>query len=228
MLLSEACRRRDSRQHRPCRDRRKIGQTDLSRHREPRRPDRDGSDRGARTPPLGFDGPQARNPGPDHVRPRPRYRAALAACDRGGDRDARDAARHRPQKLRENDRRQRSARRRADCAESSRLGSGQGIFEMGRGAVRRRLSRPLHLEHGKTGARRAHLYRLSAQQPRRDRDRRLFAAGAAGRPGRDAAVLGGGRERRQTGPLHYRDRAGAAGRARGPIPGPRCTVCASR
>ena len=99
-------------------------------------------------------------------------------------------------------------------APKARLGSGQGVFEMGRGAVRRRLSRPLHLEHGKTGARRAHLYRLSAQQPRRDRDRRLFAAGAAGRPGRDAAVLGGGRERRQTGPLHYRDRAGAAGRAR--------------
>ena len=51
--------------------------------------------------------------------------------------------------------------------------------------------------------------------------------GAAGRPGRDAAVLGGSRERRQTGPLHYRDRAGAAGRIRSD-PWAEMPRCASR
>ena len=64
----------------------------LFRHRGSRRADRDGADRGARTPSLGIDGRQARNPGPDHFRSRPRYRAALGTCDRGGDRDARGAA----------------------------------------------------------------------------------------------------------------------------------------
>ena len=62
-------------------------------------------------------------------------------------------------------------------------------------------------QHGEARPRRPHLYRLPAQRPRRHRDRRLFAARPGRRAGRDAAVLGGGRKRRQARRLHRRDRA---------------------
>ena len=59
-----------------------------------------------------------------------------------------------------------------------------------------------------------HLHRLSAQQPRGDRDRALFDAGAAGRDGVGAADLGGTGLAEDAERLHGREPAEAARRLR--------------
>ena len=102
---------------------------------------------------------------PDEGLPWQRVTEAAARCPRGARRD-------RPPKLCENHRRQGFARRHPTDAKA-RLGPGKGLRQMGCRQPRRAAPTGLHREYGEESAAGPHLYRLSAQRPRRDRGRRL-------------------------------------------------------
>ena len=73
----------------------------------------------------------------------------------------------------------------------ARLGRGQGASpSRSPRRMAKRAARPLRRHHDQARAARAHLRRLSAQRPRRDRGRRLFDPRAAAGLGLDAARLG--------------------------------------
>ena len=108
---------------------------------------------------------------------------------RGGQGAARRARRHR---LPEDDRQPGAARLRPPAAA---LGLLRGALRGGGGRARARAPPPRRHHRGvvEGGARRADLRRLQPERPAQDRVRRVERAGAAGRPGLDAAALGGGR-----------------------------------
>src|SRR6266446_9108384 len=212
-LLPKASRQGRARGDRPCRRRRGRQDRVPSGYRGSGRPRRTGADGRARDPPLGFHSGKARDPRSGHLRSRPGRRPAVAAGDRGRTRDPRRIGRDWPAEFRQDNRWQRLTCGGTAPAQA-RLGRGQEFHKMGRRSDRRAIARSVYREPDQAGATRPHLHRLSAQQPRRHRDRRLFAAGAAGRSGIDAAVLARGREERAPGGLHGRHRAAAPRRAR--------------